>query len=78
MQISLLLRESAIRFNRAADLVCVEWSLAIAIRSSGISSPCDRLEFNSLVNKIAASSYEPLTALHTITRDNHVHQKLSA
>jgi len=76
MQISQLLGKSAERFNRIADLVCVEWSLAIA--SSGISSPCDRLEFNSLVNKIAASSYEPLTALHTITRDNHVHQKLSA
>ncbi len=77
MQISLLLRESAIRFNRAADLVCVEWSLAIA--SSGISSPCDRLEFNSLVKiKMAANGSEPLTALHTITRDNHVHTKLTA
>lgn len=75
MQISLLLRESAIRFNRAADLVCAEYAIA----SSGISSPCDRLEFNSLVKiKMAANGSEPLTALHTITRDNHVHTKLTA
>ncbi|MCA6521772.1 MAG: hypothetical protein IM596_07935 [Pseudanabaena sp. M051S1SP2A07QC] len=79
MQICLLLRDCANRFNQAADLVCVEY--ANAIGSSGVCSPCDRNEFNRLVkNKIAATVSETATAtaLHTITGDNHVHTKLSA
>lgn len=77
MQISQLLRNSAERFNQAADAVCIEWSLAIA--ASGICSPCDRLEFNRLVKiKLIANGCEPLAIVHTITGDNHVHSKLSA
>ncbi len=77
MQISQLLRSSAEKFNRAADAVCVEWSLAIA--SSAICSPCDRLEFNRLVRiKMVAIDSESMATVHTITRDNHVHEKLSA
>ena len=77
MNISLLLRSSAEKFNLAADAVCVEWSLAIA--SSGICSRCDRLEFNRLVKiKMVATDSESMATVHTITRDNHVHTKLSA
>lgn len=77
MQISLLLRKSAERFNRAADLVCLEY--AIAVRSSGICSPCDRLEFNRLLKiKMVATDSESMATVHTITGDNHVHQKLTA
>ena len=79
MQISQLLRKSAIRFNQAADAVCVEWSLAIA--SSGICSPCDRLEFNRLIKiKLIALTCEERAIVHTnISEANtYVHQKLSA
>lgn len=79
MQISLLLRNSVSRFNQAADAVCVEYSESIG--SSGICSPCDRMEFNRLVKiKIAATGYESVTAVHTnITEGNsHVLRKLSA
>ena len=77
MQICHLLRDCADRFNQAADLVCVEYGIAIG--SSGVCSPCDRKEFERLVKiKIAATVYETATALHTITGDNHVHTKLSA
>lgn len=77
MQISQLLRECAERFNQAADLVCIEWSLAIA--ASGICSPCDRVEFNHLVRiKMVATDPESMATVHTITRDNHVHRKLTA
>lgn len=77
MNVSQMLRESAIRFKRAADLVCVEWTLAIA--ASGICSPCDRLEFNRLVRiKMIATDSESMATVHTITGDNHVHTKLTA
>jgi len=79
MQISTLLRNSAQRFNRAADLVCVEWSLAIA--ASGICSPCDRLEFNRLVKiKMTATDSESMAIVHTnISEANtYVHQQLTA
>ena len=80
MQISLLLRKSAERFNQAAASVCIEWSLAIA--SSGICSPSDRTEFERLIKiKMAAPISEIETALHTITSDNghnHVQFKLTA
>lgn len=79
MQISQLLRKSAERFNQAADAVWVEWSLAIA--SSGICSPCDRLEFENLVKiKMTAPISKIETALHTnISKaNNHVQSKLTA
>lgn len=77
MNVSQVLRESAIRFNQAADAVCIEYSESV--RSSGICSPCDRMEFNRLVKiKMAATDSESVTALHTINGDNHVHTKLSA
>lgn len=79
MQISLLLRESAQRFNQASELVCIEWSLEIG--SNGICSPSDRNEFNRLVkSKIAASDSESPTTLHTnISEANtYVQSKLSA
>ena len=77
MQISQLLRKSAERFNRAADAVCIEWSLAIG--SGGICSPCDRLEFERLRKlKLIANGYEPSAIVHTITGDNHVLRKLTA
>lgn len=75
--ISQMLRNSAQRFNQAADLVCIEWSLAIG--AEGICRPCDRLEFNRLVKiKMAATDCESVTALHTINEANYVHSKLSA
>ena len=79
MQISLLLRESASKFNQAADLVCLEYSKAIG--SSGICSPCDRLTFQNLIKTMIARGCEPQATLHTITTykdDNHVQSKLSA
>lgn len=52
MQISKLLLECADRFNRAADLVCVEWSESE--EASGICCPVDPSEFSRLVRaKIA-------------------------
>ena len=80
MQISQLLRKSAERFNRAADAVCIEWSLAIG--SGGICSPCDRLEFERLRKiKLVAIDSESMATVHTITTDNghnHVLRKLTA
>jgi predicted metal-binding protein len=77
MQISQLLRECVERFNQAADVVCFEY--AIAIRSSGICSPCDRIEFEKLVKiKMVAIDSESMATLHTITGDNHVLTKLTA
>lgn len=79
MPISQLLRNSAIRFNRAADLVRLEY--AIAIRSSGICSPCDRAEFTRLVKiKLTALTCEERAIVHTnISEANtYVHQQLSA
>ncbi|MCA6572119.1 MAG: hypothetical protein IM535_08360 [Pseudanabaena sp. M38BS1SP1A06MG] len=77
MQISLLLRRSAEKFNQASELVCVEWSMAIG--SSGICSPRDRLLFENLVKtKLIAQSCEEKAIVHTITGDNHVQSKLSA
>ncbi len=77
MQISMLLRNSVSRFNQAADLVCVEY--AIAIRSSSPCCPSDRLEFNRLVKiKMAATDCESVTALHTVNEVNHVRSKLTA
>ena len=75
MQIALMLRKKAERFNRAANLVCIEWS----VNSSGISCPSDRAEFNRLVKiKIAASDHESPTAVHTINKPNHVHKNFTA
>jgi hypothetical protein len=54
MPISQLLRNSAIRFNQAADAVCLEYSQAIA--STGISCPSDRTEFERLVKAKLAQS----------------------
>jgi hypothetical protein len=79
MQISQMLRRSAERFNQAADAVCFEY--AIAIRSSGICSPCDRSEFEKLVKiKMIALTCEERAIVHTnISEANtYVHQKLSA
>lgn len=76
MQISQLLRNSASRFNQAADLVCFEYAIA---NRCGISCPSDRLEFNRLVKiKMAATDCESVTALHTINEANYVHSKLTA
>lgn len=79
MQISQLLRNSATRFNQAADAVCVEWSLAIG--SSGICSPRDRLLFENLVKtKLIAHISEVEAIVHTnISEANtYVQSKLSA
>ena len=77
MQISQLLRNRAEKFIKAADLVCVEY--AITVRSRGICSPCDRLEFTRLVTiKRIAIDSESMAIVHTITGDNHVLTKLTA
>jgi|694.fasta_scaffold13897_8 hypothetical protein len=72
MNISLLLRKSAERFNAASEAVRNEY---------GISAKSDRNQFNRLVKiKMAANGSEPLTAVHTnISEANtYVHSKLSA
>ena len=76
MSISVLLRNSAQRFNAAADLVRIEYAIA---NRCGISCPSDRLEFNRLVRiKMIAIDSESVAIVHTITGDNHVHAKLTA
>jgi len=65
MQISQLLRETADRFNRAADMVCVEWSEEVG--ANGVCCPISSSDFSRLVKaKIALmqmQSNQPV-ALH--------------
>ena len=59
--ISQMLRDSAKRFNQAADLVCLEYSQAIA--ADGICSPSDRRIFKNLIlAKLESSDLAALCA----------------
>ena len=79
MQISKLLRNSAKRFNTAADQICMEWTIAVG--SSGICSPSDRIEFEKLVkSRLIMNGCESSAIVHTnISEANtYVQSKLSA
>ncbi|MFO0448773.1 MAG: hypothetical protein ACK52I_08945 [Pseudomonadota bacterium] len=63
MQISKLLRDTADRFNRSANIVCKEWEQEVA--ASGVCCPVNFKEFDRLIKaKILLQMEVAHIALH--------------